>query len=108
MLARATPTRMNSNPASVPAHYACALLVAPFFMYKSAERTSAFVQLAGDNFGIFAGRMKSTVLLLSILLGILATVQGQNTSNETVSSDEAVSLGVNMVLEFENGKLQHR
>lgn len=56
---------------------------------------------------IVAGRMKSTVLLLSILLGILATVQGQNTSNETVSSDQAVSLGVDILTEFENGKLQH-
>ena len=49
--------------------------------------------------------MKTTVLLVSCLLVILATVQGQNTSNETVSSDAAVNLGVDMLQEFENGKV---
>ena len=51
--------------------------------------------------------MKTIVLLVVSLLGILATVQGQNTSNETapVSSNDAVTLGMDMLLEFENGML---
>ena len=46
--------------------------------------------------------MKTTVLLVSSLLVIFATVQGQNTSNGTVSSDAAVDLGVDILLGFEN------
>ena len=59
----------------------------------------------GDNEGYVAGKMKTTVLLVCSLLVVLATVQGQNTSNETVSSDAAVDLGVDLLQEFENGKL---
>jgi len=47
--------------------------------------------------------MKTIVVLAVSLLGILTTVQGQNTNNETVSSNDAVTLGMDMLLELENG-----
>lgn len=49
--------------------------------------------------------MKTIVVLAVSLLGFLTTVQGQNTNNETVSSNDAVTLGMDMLLELENGML---
>ena len=48
--------------------------------------------------------MRAIVLLVASLLGILATVHGQN-ETAPVSSNDAVTLGMDMLLEFENGML---
>ena len=50
-------------------------------------------------------KMKTVVILAVSLLGILTAVQGQNTNNQTVSSNDAVTLGMDMLLELENGML---
>ena len=54
--------------------------------------------------GVQRSKMRTTVLLVVSLLGILATVQGQN-ETAPVSSNDAVTLGMDMLLEFENGML---
>ena len=69
-------------------------------MYRSLYA----IYIDDTNGGVRRSKMRTTVLLVVSLLGILATVQGQN-ETAPVSSNDAVTLGMDMLLEFENGML---